>query len=121
MVYKSTIVAFCVALSGCITSADDVSLVDRYATVLSCIRGHVDSQLTTKKENPEQIRSFVYAGIRNCETQVSFYVDGIVDQILFDLRWVYVSDEGRSNVRTNVLVSTSLLLQKQYNKQEAGS
>ena len=113
--------AICLTLTSCQTTKDDVSLVDRYGAVLSCIRSHVESQLTSQKETPDQIRELVYAGIRNCNTQVVFYIDGIIDQTLFDLRWNYVSDEGRANVRANVLVTTSLILQKHYNDQEATS
>lgn len=112
--------AICLLLTSCET-AKDVSLVDRYDAVLSCVRNHVETQLTSKKETPDEVRELVYAGIRKCNTQVVFYVDGIIDQTLFDLRWIYVSDEGRANVRSNVLVTTSLILQKQYNDQEAKS
>lgn len=113
--------AICLLLASCQTTKDDVSLVDRYGTVLSCISGHVETQLTSQKETPDEIRKLVYAGIRNCNAQVVYYVDGIIDQTLFDLRWNYVSDEGRANVRSNVLVTTSLILQKQYNDLEAKS
>lgn len=121
MVNKSAIVGVCFILAGCNTTSEEVSLVDRYSAVLSCIRGHIETRLTSKKETPDRIRELVYAGIRNCDPKIAFYIDGIIDQTLFDLRWNYVSDEGRANVRTNVLVTTSLILQKQYNDLETKS
>lgn len=113
--------AICLVLASCQTTKDDVSLVDRYDAAFSCMRSHVETHLTSQKETPDEIRELVYAGIRNCDAQVVFYIDGIIDQTLFDLRWNYVSDEGRANVRTNVLVTTSLILQKQFNDLETKS
>lgn len=120
MIKKFCMAMACVALIGCQTTSGGGSHEDRYRAAVSCIQGHVNAKLTAKKETPDEIRSLVYAGMQSCEPQLTSYIRGVYDQVMFDNNWSSLQRQSQENISTEIMVTTSIALQEQYNKLEAG-
>lgn len=120
MIRKFFLAAMCTALVGCQTTSGGGSLEDKYRTAVTCIQSHVNAKLTPKKETPDEVRSLVYAGMQSCEPQLVSYIRGVYDQVMFDNNWSSLKKESQENISTEIMVTTSVALQEQYNKLEAG-
>ena len=112
------VASICLVLAGCQTTSEG-SLEDRYRTALTCIQNHMDAKLTSKKETPDEIRSLVYAGMQSCEPQLISYIRGVYDQVMFDNNWSSLKRQSQENISSEIMITTSVALQEQYNKLEA--
>lgn len=117
---KFFMVVACLTLVGCQTTTGGGSLEDRYRAAVTCIQSHVNAKLTPKQETPDEIRTLVYGGMQSCETQLTSYIRGVYDQVMFDNNWSSLQRKSQENISTEIMVTTSVALQEQYNKLEAG-
>lgn len=120
MIKTLSIASICLVLAGCQTTSGGGSLEDRYRTAITCIQNHMNAKLTPKKETSDEIRSLVYAGMQSCEPQLTSYIRGVYDQVMFDNNWSSLKRQSQENISTDIMVTTSVALQEQYNKLEAG-
>lgn len=107
-------------LTACQTTSGTDTLVEKYTTAVTCVRAHVDQQLTPARETPDKIGQLVRSGLNACEAPMKDYIRYVEYRTMQEKRWSSLQAESKRNITRNVVATTSIALQKEYNTKEQG-
>lgn len=105
-------------VSACQTTTQSDQMADDYTAALACIRAHVDHRLTAATEPESEIGELVRAGINSCEGPVKAYIQRVNQYVMDRKRWTWMGEDSREAITEEVIVTTSLMLQQEYNEKE---
>lgn len=109
-------------LTGCqTTSAPPKYLTVKYETAVNCARAHVDQRLTPKKETEGEIGTLVRAAIIACEAPMNAYIQAIFQNVMSKRKWTWLGQDSQVAITDEIVLSTSVMLQHEYNEKERKS
>jgi len=108
-------------VSGCQTVPVNKYLEAKYAAAVSCARARIDQNLTQKKETEEEVGKVVRAAIIACAVPMNAYIQAMIKDVMDKRRWTWLGQASQDAITDEIVLSTSIMLQLEYNEKERKS
>lgn len=111
------------AVSGCQTTGAGTSkyLQAKYEAAVICARAEIDRRLTPKKESEDEVGKVVRASIIACEAPMNAYIQAMIRDVMDKRRWTWMGVDSQNAITDEIVLSTSVMLQLEYNVKERKS
>lgn len=111
------------AVSGCQTTGGGTAkyLEAKYEAAVICARAEIDQRLTPKRESEDEVGKVVRASIITCEAPMNAYIQAMIRDVMDKRRWTWMGVDSQNAITDEIVLTTSLMLQFEYNEKERRS